>query len=207
VPLGGISTRIRLKCPIPWARKTAAEMLAEAAAHLPEGIFLVVGTALRSLKMQAKSYRRYSRILRRRHPDWPPGVLRREANRFLHPPDSISPPGHCTGGAFDVVLAYANGRQVDTFSSTIPEARTWATFYPHLTPKARANRALLYTVMIEAGFTNCYEEWWHYSYGDTGWAARAGKPCAIYGLPTDLSPTLLQSIARAERKPPRRFRL
>lgn len=206
VPLKGISPRIRLQMPIPWVRHEVAEMLVAAAESLPEGLFLVVITGYRSLKMQARAYRRYFRHLRRQHPRWPLSVLRRETNRFLHPVHSKSPPGHCTGGSVDVALAYGNGRRLDTASSEIPDANTWATFYRHLTTAARANRALLYSTMLEAGFTNCYDEWWHYSYGDTAWAARLGKPHAIYGLPDELPAAMARAVARAEKKPPRRIR-
>jgi len=207
VPLKGISPRIRLKMPIPWVRREVADMLVAAAESLPEGLFLVVVTGYRSLKMQARAYRRYRRHLCRKHPTWPACIVRREANRFLHPADSHSPPGHCTGGAVDVALAYRNGRQLDTTSSEIPDANTWATFYRHLTPVARANRALLYSTMLKAGFTNCYDEWWHYSYGDTAWAVRLGKPYAIYDRPAELPPAMARAVARAEKQPPRRIRL
>jgi D-alanyl-D-alanine dipeptidase len=40
--------------------------------------------------------------------------------------------------------------------------------------------------MAEAGFSNCYDEWWHWSYGDAGWAVRLGHPQAIYGLVIDV---------------------
>jgi len=203
VCLRGISPRIRLKVPLPWARKSVAEMLLKAASALPEGLFLVVSTALRSPRMQEKIYRRFLRSLRRKHPHWPPGVLAREANRFLHPPKALSPPGHSTGGAVDVALAYKNGRLLDMASSNRPGEKTWRTFHPCLTPKARANRALLYSAMIEAGFSNCYEEWWHYSYGDSAWAARTGKPFAIYGSPAKLPSPLARLISHLEKKPPR----
>jgi D-alanyl-D-alanine dipeptidase len=31
-----------------------------------------------------------------------------------------------------------------------------------------------------AGFSNCRDEWWHYSYGDAGWAVRMGLDACIY---------------------------
>ena len=209
VPLYGLSPRLRLKAAIPWLRESAAGMLVEAAERLPSGLYMVLGTGLRSLKIQARSYRKFFRHLQREHPTWPPGILRREANRFLHPPDAIAPPGHCTGAAVDVALAYVNGRPVDTTSTLFPEARAWAAFYPHLTPKARANRALLYNVMLAVGFTNCYDEWWHYSYGDTAWAVRAGQPVALYGMPNYFPPELRATIAEAEKqkKSPRVIKL
>jgi len=42
------------------------------------------------------------------------------------------------------------------------------------------NRRLLYSVMVQAGFENYEEEWWHFSYGDQFWAKK--RNCfAIYG--------------------------
>ena len=40
---------------------------------------------------------------------------------------------------------------------------------------------LLVETMLEVGFSNCRDEWWHYSYGDAGWAVRLGYPSCIYG--------------------------
>jgi D-alanyl-D-alanine dipeptidase len=39
---------------------------------------------------------------------------------------------------------------------------------------------LLYEAMMGAGFSNCRDEWWHYSYGDAGWAVRMGLDECIY---------------------------
>jgi zinc D-Ala-D-Ala dipeptidase len=204
VDLLNFSARISAKpAPVPWVRQMVAEMLLAAAAGLPKDLILVVFSGFRSLEMQARSYRRYREILRLEHPSWPEPILRRETNRFFHPADAPAPPGHCTGGAVDVKLAYRNGRVLDTFSITRPEEKSWATFYPYLTPGARENRALLYETMLSAGFSNCAEEWWHYSFGDSGWAARLGEPYAIYGAVTDISPTLAKAVKRGESLPPR----
>jgi D-alanyl-D-alanine dipeptidase len=48
---------------------------------------------------------------------------------------------------------------------------------PHL-----SHRLLLHDSMIAAGFSNCRDEWWHYSYGDAGWAVRSGMSECFYGL-------------------------
>jgi D-alanyl-D-alanine dipeptidase len=47
---------------------------------------------------------------------------------------------------------------------------------------AQANRDLLVNAMLGAGFSNCRDEWWHYSYGDAGWAVRANRDRCFYGL-------------------------
>lgn len=59
----------------------------------------------------------------------------------------------------------------------IPQTRA-ARVGPRL---VHGNRRLLYTVMVEAGFTNYPLEWWHYDYGDQFWG-HLSKRDAIYGL-------------------------
>jgi D-alanyl-D-alanine dipeptidase len=41
---------------------------------------------------------------------------------------------------------------------------------------------LLVETMLSVGFSNCRDEWWHYSYGDAGWAVRMDRPVCFYGL-------------------------
>jgi len=55
------------------------------------------------------------------------------------------------------------------------------TDHESVTGADRENRALLCTVMNAAGFSNYEEEWWHWSYGDSGWRLRANHEKAIYG--------------------------
>ena len=38
------------------------------------------------------------------------------------------------------------------------------------------------SAMLGVGFSNCRDEWWHYSYGDAGWAVRTGSSTCPYGL-------------------------
>jgi D-alanyl-D-alanine dipeptidase len=48
---------------------------------------------------------------------------------------------------------------------------------------------LLLDTMLSVGFSNCRDEWWHYSFGDAGWAVRLAKPDCIYGV-AQLDPQL-----------------
>jgi zinc D-Ala-D-Ala dipeptidase len=50
-----------------------------------------------------------------------------------------------------------------------------------LSETAWGNRELLRRAMGGAGFTNYPSEWWHWSYGDQGWAYRGGHFRALYG--------------------------
>ena len=45
----------------------------------------------------------------------------------------------------------------------------------------RRHRRILAGALSSAGLTNYAGEWWHWSYGEPGWAVRTGHPLAIYG--------------------------
>ena len=171
---------IARKC-LPYLRRTAAEMLGRAQAALPTGYRLWVTTAFRTLEMQQALYHKYHAELREQHPEWSYATLRRATNRFFAPPDQKAPPGHCTGGAVDVRLRSPSGRLLDLTSpyEGWDAAPTWIA---GLTSRAHANRMLMVEAMLAAGFSNCQDEYWHYSYGDAAWAVRTGAPESFYGL-------------------------
>jgi D-alanyl-D-alanine dipeptidase len=172
--------RISRRC-MPFLRETVAGMLRRANAALPEGLRLWVRTALRTLDMQRDAYGSYFSRLQELHPDWGYATLRRATNRYFAPPDERAPPGHCTGGAVDVWVLLPSGKPLDLTSPFGPWEAP-GTFVEGLSPRAHANRMLLHETMLSAGFSNCEEEYWHYSYGDAAWAVRTGAPACIYGL-------------------------
>src|SRR3989338_1828335 len=161
-----------------YARKSVADMLARAAHFLPIEYILLITSAYRTLKRQEWGYNKYRRIFARQHPEWPRAVLVRELNKFVFPPHAGVAPYHTTGGAVDVYIANTAGHRVKHWDTTrIAEADSE---HEGLSAKAQANRDLLKKVMTQAGFSNYPAEFWHWSYGDTGWAFRTGAPKAIY---------------------------
>ena len=182
-----------IACPT-FARASIARMLNAAQALLPASHRIRVGTALRTLQQQSDGYWGHFNKLKEQHPEWPLAILRREANKFWHPPDTRAVPGHCTGGAVDVTILGPDGEPLDLTSPRREGQDTTPTYSAHLSQAARANRALLIRVMTEAGFSNCYDEWWHWSYGDAGWACRLGLPAALYGMVREVPPEALRQI-------------
>jgi D-alanyl-D-alanine dipeptidase len=167
-----------------FARKTVVEMLKKVQAALPKGCKLKVRTTLRSLDRQREIYESLCRQLAEKRPDWPESRIRREANKFLAPPDARHPPGHTTGGAVDVTIIGADGEEIDLSSTIKPcdsPMPSFPTYSRLITPRAAKNRQMLLDAMVGVGFSNYHGEWWHFSYGDSAWALRTGAPFALYG--------------------------
>jgi len=180
---------IREVCPLvdvpdevcPYLRVTVARMLHAASASLPRGYRLRVGTCLRTLQMQKGLWDGYFAKMKAEHPDWPLSALRRATNRYFAPYDQPAPPGHCTGGAVDVALLDPSGNLADLSSPAEgwQAAYTWSPIPKGL---ARVHRMILVAAMLSAGFSNCRDEFWHYSWGDSAWAVRMGITTCPYGL-------------------------
>ncbi|MBW0175042.1 MAG: M15 family metallopeptidase [Vulcanococcus sp.] len=123
-------------------------------------------------------------------------AVEKEVGRFWAPPsdDPATPPPHSTGAAVDLTLAGPNGEPLDLGSpidaigavsepdyfagvareASDPELRNQAALF-------NQRRDLLAAVMLEAGFAQHPNEWWHFSHGDQLWAWRKGEHQAIYG--------------------------
>nr|WP_309689934.1 M15 family metallopeptidase [Armatimonas sp.] len=185
---GEALVNIRKHCPgvrvartcLPYLRQSVAGKLNAAQAALPAGYRLHVTTALRRKETQQALFDKYFAELREKHPEWSHATLRRQTCRFFAPYDQPAPPGHCTGAAVDVHLLLPSGRQAELRKPLTgwKAARSLAT---GLCEKAVRNREILFAAMLAAGFSNCAEEFWHYSYGDAGWAVRVGEHACIYG--------------------------
>ncbi|HSV72658.1 MAG TPA: M15 family metallopeptidase, partial [Chthonomonadales bacterium] len=174
------AVEVREDC-CPYLRATVAQMLNRAQESLGDGEKLRVSTALRTLAIQRAHWDRYYAQVVESHPNWPLSALRRATNRFFAPYDEKAPPGHCTGGAVDVQLLGAGGEPLDMVSP-LDQWAAASTWTDRIGSKARANRMRMVVAMLGAGFSNCREEYWHYSYGDPAWAVRLGVASCPYGL-------------------------
>ncbi len=165
---------------LPFLRETVARMVNHVQELLPSGYTLAVGTGLRTMEMQRGIRERFTQDMQEKHPDWSKATMQRMLNRMVAPVDDPSPPPHTTGGALDVGLRGPDGEGLDFTSPT----QRWdgaPTYCFGLSETARANRIMLIEAMEGAGLTNYVGEWWHWSYGDQGWALRVGSPVAYYG--------------------------
>ena len=130
--------------------------------------------------------------VRRRHPEMSAAEVVAEVSQYWAAPSEnpMRPAPHETGAAVDLTIMWDDGAPLfmgALFDDVTDHA--WTDWYErgvaapsYSADEAQANRRLLYWVMIEAGFSNHPNEWWHYSYGDQMWAAQTGAEAALYGL-------------------------
>jgi len=175
------SIRIARETVIPFLRKTVAEMAERAARRLPRGYYLGLADAWRPFERQQRIYEFMLRSAKEAYPHRDFKSLRRTVCRWVAPTDQKAPPGHCTGAALDVWLLDEKGEQVDVSSPYVDRFHAAPTYTLGLTEEALRNRMMLVETMLSEGFSNCRDEWWHYSYGDAGWAVRTGSPSCFYG--------------------------
>ncbi|MCC7434202.1 MAG: hypothetical protein IT363_05915 [Methanoregulaceae archaeon] len=196
VPLAEFAPSIRLVRPqtIPFCRKTVAEMVERAARLLPAGYHLAVTDAWRPLLRQQMIYEFMSRSAKEAFPEREGATLTRTVNRWVAPPNRKSPPGHCTGAALDVILVDHENEPIDV-TSPYTRLHGGPTYVFGLTETAQRNRMILVDVMLSVGFSNCRDEWWHYSYGDAGWAVRLDRPTCFYGA-VELDPSFYLEAQR-----------
>jgi zinc D-Ala-D-Ala dipeptidase len=161
-------------------RETVADKLVKAQQRLPENITFKVIEGYRPLFVQKIIFEEYKKELAKIHPAWTKEQLFNETSTFVAPPDDVPP--HSTGGAIDLTLMDADGKELD-MGTRLNELYSEKCFTDSelINEIARAHRQILISVLEAEGFVNYPAEWWHWSYGDRYWAKTTGKSFAIYG--------------------------
>ncbi len=183
-----LSPRIILDKPhFDYKRETAlrisvAERISEAADRLPAGYMLAIIEGWRPPHIQRRMYQAIWNRWAHDHPDWSHARLTRMVNRYSAPMNRRVPPPHTTGAALDLMLADEHGKVLNHSAPFTPfTPRCFAFDAPGLSSEARRYRDIIAEALIPLGVTNYPSEYWHWSYGDQGWAYRGGHAHAIYG--------------------------
>jgi D-alanyl-D-alanine dipeptidase len=164
-------------------RKGVVARLAEAVRALPAGWALEIIEGFRPIEVQRLQYEAGRRRFDAMFPDMDPNERAALLEDFTAPADVPEvPPPHSTGGALDVRLLDSGGGEVDLISPfKADEIIHVAAWDASVSAQARANREILRAVMEAGDVTNYPGEFWHWSYGDQGWAYRGGHATAAYG--------------------------
>lgn len=164
-------------------RQSVAQKLCDANAWLlKRGYRLAIVEGWRPPHIQRRMYLGTWNRIKAMHPEWSDVTLRRVVNRYTAPIHGRVPPPHSTGGAVDLVLADEHGRIQDHTSPFDGYDRSIFGFHaPGLSEQAVATRKLLWDALTPTGMTVYPSEYWHWTFGDQGWAYRGGHRNAIYG--------------------------
>lgn len=169
-----------------FVRSGLRDRLVRAEESLPSGLHLLLMEGYRPPVVQLRQFTAYADVLRERNPEWTPGRVRREASRFISPPE-VAP--HCTGGAIDLTLCSDDGAELnmgtDVNASPITSANRCYTAAPDIPAEAAANRHVLVTALTGAGLVNYPTEWWHWSFGERYWAWSTRADARYAPLSTD----------------------
>jgi D-alanyl-D-alanine dipeptidase len=185
---------------VTFLRETVADMLARAAEALPKGLGFAVVEGWRPPYIQRRMYLAQWKKWQERYPEWSERQLKRVVSRFTAPLHGRVPPPHSTGGAVDLVLCDQYGNELNDPTPYGPhDHRGYAFDAPGISPAERERRDLMKSVLEASGLTNYPCEWWHWSYGDQGWAYRTGAPHAVYG---PVEPPGWQPVAEDDRDAP-----
>ncbi len=164
-------------------RESVAQKLCAAAKALPRKYRLGVLEGWRPHHIQRRMYLRTWNRFKSLHPDWSEVQLKRVVNRYTAPMNDRVPPPHSTGGAVDMFLLDDDNNELDMRSPYENwDRHAFHTVVHDLTKEAQRNRDVFIKALTEGGMTNYPSEFWHWSYGDQGWAYRTGAKHAIYGV-------------------------
>ena len=164
------------------ARRSVIERLQQAAELLPKHLGIVVLDGWRSREVQQAVQDEVGDTIWAMYPQLTVSEHQQLLSQFVAPVRAgfISP--HLTGGSVDITLFNrTTGEWLDMGSEfDEPTERSHTHFY-EAQPEHVAchNRRLLYSVMIQVGFTNLPTEWWHFDYGNPLWASYNQQPHAI----------------------------
>jgi len=171
-----------------FLREEVYDKLQEAAKLLPQGYKFRILDAWRPFDLQRELYERYSKdIIKKFQLDRCTSERRKQVIReFVSEPEENRnvPPVHTTGGAVDLTILDASGRELamGTGFDDFTKLAYTAAFEDKKNQTVRTNRRMLYYIMTEVGFTNLPSEWWHFDYGDRFWAYYTQEPAIYEGI-------------------------
>lgn len=166
-------------------RESIYEKLRSAANHLPKNHSLLIWDAWRPYAVQQYLFEEFKNTIERLNPL---GDVNDLVSKFVSFPsiNSNNPSPHFTGGSVDLTVIDESGKllEMGTAFDHFGEESNTQFFSESHSPQGiliHQNRKLLLDAMVELGFQNYENEWWHFDYGNQFWGIKTGE-IAKYGL-------------------------
>lgn len=168
-----------------YVRSELLKRLKSAAASLADPYKLVICAGHRPLAVQKRLLKECAADYKRNNRGISDEEALEHARTFVSDPDIALPP-HVCGAAVDVeIIDSSTDKYLDFGNKMNEDNEKSLLYYPDLTEEQKANRLMLTTAMLDAGFASCMTEWWHFSYGGQVWAWFYGEQNSLYS-PIDI---------------------
>ncbi|GMO13358.1 MAG: hypothetical protein Ta2E_02620 [Mycoplasmoidaceae bacterium] len=151
-------------------RKRVYNMLVDAFQYLPKGCKFKVFEAYRPMEEQIRKWNETEVEMKNKHPNLKGQKLIDLMEVYIANPYTIGS-GHQTGASIDLTIYDTiTKKEYDMGGKWRENSEATMTYCTKLTPLQTRNRLILLNAMLRAGFTNYYEEWWHFCWGEQEWA-------------------------------------
>ena len=144
---------------------------------------LVIRSAWRSFAHQKLLWDRTVTLMKRRHPQKKLAKIHEIVANYVLPEKKST---HSTGGAIDALVYDKKSDRILDFGTNegydIRLGRKCYPNHPEISAEAKENRGMLIGLFEGEDFVCDMKEYWHFDYGNIGWAIKKGKDHAIYGI-------------------------
>ena len=144
-------------------KKSVADRLNVAADLLPEGVRFIIKAAYRTEAIQKEIYEDYYNKFKMANPSWSDSRVKEETDKFVAPYSGLHKSAHMLGNAIDVRLI-KNGKRLPMVSKKLSFAENALTKQTKLPKYIRKNRKIMFDALLQAGFKNLPNEYWHWFY-------------------------------------------
>lgn len=144
---------------------------------------LIIRSAWRSFVHQKLLWEEKVEFMQREYPKLEMEEIKENVSYFIAPPSKSL---HATGGAVDALIydikndcvmdfGTNEGLNIDLNDKCYP-------YHPFIPAHAKRNRELLINLFEEEDFVVDLKEYWHFDYGNAGWAIAKGENHSMYGI-------------------------
>lgn len=144
---------------------------------------LIIRSVWRSFEHQKMLWDANVISKRKKYPDMGMEEIHEIVSYFIAPEREST---HTTGGAVDALIYDLKKDCVMDFGTNdglkITLDKKCYPYHPEISEKAKENRALLIGLFEAEDFVVDLVEYWHFDYGNAGWALEKGKDHAMYAI-------------------------
>ncbi len=144
---------------------------------------LIIRSAWRSFGHQRRLWDDKFAMMQQQYPQRSRAEVMEIVSHFIAPAEKSM---HATGGAVDALIYDVKSDRVMDFGNNeglhLELDQTCYPDHPEISPEARRNRRLLIRLFEDEDFVVDILEYWHFDYGNAGWATDKGVEFARYGV-------------------------